>query len=748
MIPTLRLLTYLVLLFCAYGCLEKTDSTNISTSVIPHPVVLETENKTSAITQLNYCEAINDLDRYQGWISSWSYPINCLDNADENVSFINDTSLSYEYELRIQNNDLEIIFASEEGLRGALSTLNQLLELNEGKLPIAKIKDKHRFNYRGMHLDVSRHMFTTEEVKKYIDFLAFYKFNFFHWHLTDDQGWRIEIKKYPLLQEKGAYRDETIIGHNYGANEEYDGKRYGGYYTQEELKEIVAYAHQRGIEVIPEIDVPGHTSAVLSAYPELGCQDKAYKTATRWGVFYDVLCPYEKTFEFLDGVFEELKEIFPSQYVHIGGDECPKDHWNNSSFCKNLMQELNLKNGNELQSHFIKRVSNILASKGKVIIGWDEILEGGLAEGATVMSWRGEAGGIEAAREGHEVIMTPTSHCYFDYYQSKDENEPLAIGGFLPIEKVYNWEVIPKALTQDQQKYILGGQANLWTEYIPDFSKLEYMALARMATLSEVLWSNKEKDFQEFATRLYKHVLFWEKENVNIANHLLDASSGVSVSADDGVIAQVHSPLKSTTINYNSPSDTIFKVLKEGRLELKEKGKYSFIANLGERQGREFQLEFNPHLANYSSIRLNDPPADKYKANGAQSIINGISGSEDSYGGSEWLGFEGKNMDAEISFNSKVNINSISMRFYNAPGQWIYSPSKIEIFSIDDSGAEKLVLETDDFKSIGNTDEIRFEKKLNLSKLRIIVHNFGEIPSGNPGAGHRSWLFVDEIIIN
>ncbi len=729
------------------GCTGDSETVNISTEIIPQPVTIETENMASSINKLNFCGSSVDFDSFEAWVSSWAYPILCNENADQTISLSKDTSLVFDYELVIGDADIIINYSGTDGLRNALSTLNQLIELNDGILPILKITDKQKFKYRGMHLDVSRHMFTVAEVKKYIDYLAFYKFNYFHWHLTDDQGWRIEIKKYPLLQERAAYRDETLVGHYNDRPETYDAKRYGGYYTQDELREVVAYAQERGIEVIPEIDVPGHTSAVLSAYPEFGCQKKEYETAKKWGVFYDVLCPYEKTFQFLDDVFEEIKDIFPSNYVHIGGDECPKDSWNKSAFCKNLMKELNLKDGNELQSHFIKRVSDILEAKGKHIIGWDEILEGGLAEGATVMSWRGEAGGIEAAREGHEVIMTPTTYCYFDYYQSEDQNEPLAIGGYLPIEKVYSWEVIPEDLNEDEQKYILGGQANVWTEYIPEFSKVEYMALARMITLSEVLWSSHEKNYEEFVPSLFEHIRYWQKQNVNIANHLLDITYDASVIPDYGVATKIYSPMKDAEIRYRSPSDSIFRDYSGDYLALTEKGIYTFRASYDELVGREFNFKFNPHLANNSSIEYKYEPAEKYNGSGPQTIINGIQGSDKKFGGSEWLGFDGKNLDVSIGFETDTKLNSLNLRFYDGPGQWIYPPSKIEIYSIGNNEEESLVLESDDLKTEGNIVEISFEHEMIVSGLRIVAHNYGEIPEGQPGAGYKPWLFVDEIIV-
>lgn len=387
-------------------------------------------------------------------------------------------------------------------------------------LPAGTIQDEPRFSYRGMHLDVCRHFFPIEFVKKYIDLLALHNMNTFHWHLTEDQGWRIEIKKYPKLTEISAWRDRTVIGRN---TEEYDNTRYGGFYTQEQAKEIVKYAQERYITVIPEVDLPGHMLAALAAYPEMGCTGGPYEVCPRWGVFEDVLCiGNEKSMQFLEDVMAEIIDIFPSKYIHIGGDEAPRTRWEKCPKCQARIKAEGLKEDKEhskedrLQSYCMTRIEKFLNSKGRQIIGWDEILEGDVAPNATVMSWRGAAGGIKAAQLGHDVIMTPNDYCYFDYYQSQDtENEPFAIGGFLPLEKVYSLN--PTAsLTEEQAKHILGAQANLWTEYIPTTEQVEYMVLPRMAALAEVQWTQPEKkDYTNFTTRLTGLIGLYRRDGLN-----------------------------------------------------------------------------------------------------------------------------------------------------------------------------------------------------------------------------------------
>ena len=404
-------------------------------------------------------------------------------------------------------------------------------------LPAAEIKDAPRFAYRGMMLDVGRHFFPVEFVKEYIDLLALHNMNTLHWHLTEDQGWRIEIKKYPKLTEIGSKRNCTVIGHNSG---EYDNTPYGGFFTQEEAREIVRYAQERYITVIPEVDLPGHMLAALASYPELGCTGGPYEVATQWGIFDDVLCiGNEKTLQFLEDVMAEIIDIFPSQYIHIGGDEAPRTRWEKCPKCQALIRAKGLKADKEhtaedrLQSYCMTRIEQFLNSKGRQIIGWDEILEGDVAPNATVMSWRGSAGGIKAAQMGHDVIMTPNDFCYFDYYQSDDpKNEPYdAIGGYVPVEKVYSLEPTDK-LNEEQKKHILGAQANVWTEYITSTDQVEYMVLPRMAALSEVQWTQPEKkDYNNFIERLTRLAEMYQRDGLNYAKHVFKAQEAPA--ADD-----------------------------------------------------------------------------------------------------------------------------------------------------------------------------------------------------------------------
>ncbi|MFI5162484.1 MAG: family 20 glycosylhydrolase [Sphingobacteriales bacterium] len=413
-----------------------------------------------------------------------------------------------------------IIAGKGAGLFYGIQTLLQLMPADHTasiKIPCAQVEDSPRFGYRGLMLDVCRHFFSVEFIKKTLDVMAYYKLNNFHWHLTDDQGWRIEIKKYPRLTEIGSQRAQTVIGNYHDRTpQQYDNTPYGGYYTQDQIRDVVKYAADRYINVVPEIEMPGHSLAALSAYPELSCDPgKTYEVGQTWGVFHDVYCPSDKTFDFLEDVLTEVMDLFPSKYIHIGGDETPKDAWKNSAFCQKLIKKLHLKDEEQLQSYFIQRIEKFVNSKGRSIIGWDEILEGGLSPNATVMSWRGESGGIAAAKQNHNVVMTPGSGgLYIDHAQART-GEPLSIGGYTSLAKTYSYNPTPAALTPDQQKFIIGVQANLWTEYIGTETKAEYMFYPRVLALSEVAWSQLEnKNFKDFSdTRLPVQLAFLDKNN-------------------------------------------------------------------------------------------------------------------------------------------------------------------------------------------------------------------------------------------
>ena len=664
------------------------------------------------------------------------------------------------YELSIAKEGLTIRSSSAQGLFYAFQTLKQLLAQDEKGwyFPAAEIKDEPRFPYRGMHLDVARHFHPVETVKAMIDQLAYHKINTFHWHLTEDQGWRIEIKKYPKLTEVGAYRNGTLVGHYNDQPRQFDGKRYGGFFTQEEIKDIVQYAAHRFIEVIPEIELPGHAQAAIAAYPELGCTGESYEVWQMWGISENVYCPTEATFEFLEGVFDEVVALFPSKYIHIGGDECPKIQWKESAFCQELMRKEGLKDEYELQSYFIRRIEKYLNSKGKQIIGWDEILEGGVAPNATVMSWRGLEGGIEAAKAGHDVIMTPTSNCYLDYYQSDHPDEPLAIGGYLPLKKVYDFEPIPAELSPEESKHILGSQVNVWTEYIPTREKLEYMIFPRLCASAEVGWSAPEKDFDNFVQRLAPHLGRLEEMGIRPANHLYDIKSKTTPCTDKACLVnngQISIKLDILaddaqilyTTDGKQPNPTSQKYNTEIPVSQSQTIKAQSFQN-GKSIGRPWSQTINWHIAAGKAIALSKLPHPKYGSGGPSALINGIEGSNVRYGDAEWLGFDGKDCEAIIDLGKERAISKASFRFFNGEGQWIYLPKKVKISSSKDG---------ENFEEIALIPAIEGEEKViqpsiafptvNTQFIKIEIENYGIIPDGAQGAGNAAWLFVDEIRI-
>lgn len=472
----------------------------------------------------------NEVDLFNQFLkSSYGFELQITNNSKSTINTIeiqkeNSSSESEEsYKLAISDSQIQINTKGNIGIFYAFQTLQQLLPTQKSttiKIQTVKINDQPKYAWRGMHLDCSRHFFPVDFIKKYIDYLAMYKFNTFHWHLTDDQGWRIEIKKYPKLTEVGAWRNGSMIGRY--DDQKFDDKRYGGFYTQEEIKEIVAYATQRHITVVPEIEMPGHAIAALAAYPEYSCTGGPFEVGKIWGVYDDVFCPKDETFTFLENILTEVIDLFPSEYIHIGGDECPKTRWKVCPHCQKRRKDENLKDEHELQSYFIQRIEKFVNTKGRKIIGWDEILEGGLAPNAAVMSWRGTEGGIAAAKQKHFVVMSPGSHCYFDHYQDEPKNEPIAIGGFTSVEKVYAFNPTPKELTSEEAKYILGAQANVWSEYILSPEHVEYMVFPRMAALSEVLWgtSNPEK-YLDFKNRLIQHFKIYDVKGINYSKAIL-----------------------------------------------------------------------------------------------------------------------------------------------------------------------------------------------------------------------------------
>ncbi len=641
------------------------------------------------------------------------------------------------YQLNVTNTGIEIQYSNPESLLNAFKTLSQLVQ-NPKELSGMRISDQPAFNYRGVHLDCSRHFFTIAEIKGFIDQIALLKFNVFHWHLTDDQGWRIEIKKYPKLTSVGAWRDSTLIGHFSKQPIEYEHKRYGGFYTQEEAKELVKYARIRGVQIIPEIEMPGHASAAIAAYPELSCMEKQIPVVGTWGVFDDVFCSQEKTRAFLKDVLDEIMEIFPSHIIHIGGDECPKVNWEKCSKCQALMTQNHLKTPHELQSFFIQDIEKHVNSKGRTIMGWDEILEGGLAPNAQVMSWQGVEGGIAAAKLKHSVVMTPTSYCYFDYYQSGHSSEPLAIGGYLPLEKVYQFDP-QKGLENEYHQYVLGAQANLWTEYLPTMDAVEYSTFPRLVAMSEVLWNRAKTPYSSFVEALSTIYLpQLKKDGIHYSTSFLDPKLDLNYSAT-GVNYQLIEPIEGVVFTLDGkPANQI----SLQRTDQPKEAKYLINSRIGDQELRTCDYTFISHLALGKKIRFDTPPHEKYNHNGDFGLTDGVVGKKP-WKGNEWLGFNNDTIQFTLDLDSIITFSTIQIGALNDPGSWIYRPERY-VIQVSSNGKKFKTVAQSELKG----DLIQVSKKMKTRYIKVSIYNKELIPPGQTGAGFTPWTFINEIILS
>ena len=668
------------------------------------------------------------------------------------------------YKLDADAKHIRIAGASAAGVFYGIQTLRKSLPLVNGKaskvsIPAVHIADAPRFAYRGTHLDVSRHFVTADSVRQFIDMLALHNINRFHWHLTDDQGWRIEIKKYPLLTQIGSKRAQTVIGHNSG---KYDGKPYSGFYTQQQIRDIVKYAADRYITIVPEIDLPGHMQAALAAYPDMGCTGGPYEVWQKWGVSDNVLCAgNDKTLTFIDNVLKEITQLFPSKYIHVGGDECPKTQWQKCPKCQARIKALNLeaKDGHSaeerLQSYIITHASNYLKSLGRNTIGWDEILEGGLAEGATVMSWRGESGGIAAAKQHHDVVMTPNSYLYFDYYQSLDKaNEPLAIGGYLPLETVYSYEPMPKELTADEARHIIGVQANIWTEYMPTFKQMQYMALPRMAALSEVQWSQPAlKDYTSFTNRLTEFTHLYDRLGYNYAKHLYNVAIHVDSDNKWREILIHMTTAGNAEIRYtlDGTEPTANSALYTGAIVLQKSAKIRAAAFRNGKRSSVTSQDISFNKATACPVELLQPTHKNYTYKGGATLTDGLLGDK-GFGTGRWLGFSGNDLEAIIDLKQNTDVSSVSLNTCVDKGSWIFDARNIEVsVSADGKSFTKVAskplpaLEEQTPDNI-YTYELTFPQTT-TRYVKVTATSEHNIPEWHGGKGKPAFLFVDEISI-
>ena len=668
------------------------------------------------------------------------------------------------YKLDADAKQIRIAGASAAGVFYGIQTLRKSLPLVNGKaskvsIPAVHIADAPRFAYRGTHLDVSRHFVTADSVRQFIDMLALHNINRFHWHLTDDQGWRIEIKKYPLLTQIGSKRAQTVIGHNSG---KYDGKPYSGFYTQKQIRDIVKYAADRYITIVPEIDLPGHMQAALAAYPDMGCTDGPYEVWQKWGVSDNVLCAgNDKTLTFIDNVLKEITQLFPSKYIHVGGDECPKTQWQKCPKCQARIKALNLeaKDGHSaeerLQSYIITHASNYLKSLGRNTIGWDEILEGGLAEGATVMSWRGESGGIAAAKQHHDVVMTPNSYLYFDYYQSLDKaNEPLAIGGYLPLETVYSYEPMPKELTADEARHIIGVQANIWTEYMPTFKQMQYMALPRLAALSEVQWSQPAlKDYTSFTNRLIEFTHLYDRLGYNYAKHLYNVTIHVDSDKKWREILIHMTTAGNAEIRYtlDGTEPTANSTLYTGAIVSQKSAKIRAAAFRDGKRSSVTSQDISFNKATACPVELLQPTHKNYTYKGGATLTDGLLGDK-GFGTGRWLGFSGNDLEAIIDLKQNTDVSSVSLNTCVDKGSWIFDARNIEV-SVSADGKSFTKVASKSLPALEEqtpdniyTYELTFPQTT-TRYVKLTATSEHNIPKWHGGKGKPAFLFVDEISI-
>ncbi|HRN71750.1 MAG TPA: family 20 glycosylhydrolase [Ginsengibacter sp.] len=668
------------------------------------------------------------------------------------------------YLLHITPSDITITANSRKGIVYGMQTLFQLLpaiRTNAAlEVPCVTIKDYPRFQWRGMHLDVSRHFFGPEFVKKYIDFLAAYKFNTFHWHLTDDQGWRIEIKKYPNLTKTGAWRvDENyLVWGTRPQAKEGEKATYGGYYTQEQVKDIVRYASERNITIVPEIEMPGHSAAAIASYPFLSCEQQ-HQLPMTGGNYKNISSNYcpgnDSAFTFLQNVLTEVIGLFPSKFIHLGGDEVDKASWKNCPKCQKRMKEEGLKDEEELQSYFMKRMERFVSSKKRRMIGWDEILEGGLAPGATVMSWRGEQGGIAAAKMGHDVVMTPGTPLYFDHYQGDPATEPLAIGGFNSLKLVYSYDPIPAVLSEKEATHILGAQANLWAEFISAAAHVEYMVLPRMLALSEVVWSpKKDRNWNSFNERLQKHFEVFDQKGLNYSKGNFRVE--IKPVAKDGKLSvmlatEIYNGEVFYTTDGKDPG--IFSTKYTRPVSIDSSLTLKAITGL---YGRKMSIlpaiqAFAIHKAIGRDVRYTNPVSPYYMADGPNSLTDGIRGTD--IVGKYWHGFSGKDLIATIDLGSDQDVHTISLGCLQSARDWIMMPQwvKFEVSADGNQFTEVKTVPNDvspnemastikDFKAEFPTQKVRF--------IRVTAKAIDGLPKGHPGEGKPGWIFADEIMVN
>ena len=686
------------------------------------------DNNSISVAKLLVSE-FNKLDYASDSISLFENPI-----LDHSINLLIDSTISKHseyYDLVINKNFILIKGSDREGLIHGVYSLIQLIPrssgVNDSKLACVKINDYPKFKWRGLLLDCCRHFMSIDFVKRYIDLLAYHKMNVLHWHLTEDQGWRIEIDKYPKLTDVGAWRKEK------------DGSIYGGFYTKEQIKEVVDYAYKRGINIVPEIELPGHSVAALAAYPKYSCTGGPFEVEKDWGVFKDIYCAgNDSTFVFLENVLDEIIELFPSKYIHIGGDEAPKYRWENCSKCKKRIQDENIQDTNELQSYFIQRIENYISGKGKKLIGWDEILEGGLANDATVQSWRGFEGALEAVKTGHDAIVSPTSHAYFDYDLDA-----------IDLEKVYNFDPIPIDVPRDKLKHIIGGECNMWSERAPQ-NTVDSKVFPRLLAMSEVLWDYPTiRDYNLFYERVQAHYKRLDVLGVNygLETKPIDMSSEYK---DGKFYVTLNKGVKDLKLFYQINQEET--ILYDSTFIISESANIkTWAVKNNVSYGDSLQIELYKHKGLGAKISDLNTYGKTYDGGGSNAIVNGLRGGLNFRDG-HWQGYFGTDFEATITFDSIQRIDSVISSFYQYNLSWIFMPKQILVYtSVDGDNYYKRAKLS---PSISVKQEGQFFEEFVLTfseveakHVKIKALNYGVCPDWHPAAGSKSWLFVDEVRI-
>ena len=692
--------------------------------------------------------------------------------AKAGIVFVHNPSIASEaYVVDVTPKAVRVEASDLRGFNYAIQTIKQMLPVEvfgkaaapqaDWNLPCVTINDAPRFGYRGLHLDEGRHFFGVEAVKRYLDIMEVHKLNKFHWHLTEDQGWRIEIKKYPLLTEVGSIRKGTCVRKNFHTH---DGVPYGEgmWYTQDEIREIVAYAASKGIDVIPEIDLPGHMLAALTAYPELGCTGGPYEVWTRWGVSDDVLCAgNEAIYTFLEDVLTEVCDLFPYEYIHIGGDECPKTRWETCPKCQAKIKELGLedKDGQKaehyLQSYVISRIEKFLNSKGRNVIGWDEILEGGIAPNATIMSWRGETGGLEAARQGHDAIMTPNTYLYLDYYQSKDiANEPFGIGGYLPVEKCYSYEPYPAGMSDEEKAHIIGVQANVWTEYIATEDHVHYMMLPRMTALAEVQWCNADrKDWDRFYNAADYFCSIYEMMGYNYAKHILQVKSDVKVDVEKKAAVVTLSAQGNAPIYYtlDGTTPTAQSQLYTGPVTVTETCQLKAVAMNKGVEKDVLTIDIPMHKALGKKVTYSRKPHPRYANGLPQSLVDGIRGPQ-IFKSAEWGAWNGDPVSLTIDMEQTEPYSSVTVGMISDKPSYVFFPEKIAVaVSEDGENFTEVALLDNGVEGENDPDVLKdftlVFPETSARYIKVTIVPVQSVPEWHYAAGRRTYAFLDELIV-